>query len=172
MFFNHFKQTPMNTSSPIFQDHMPGNICYGCGKDHPEGLKIKSYWEGEEAVCVWNSEDKYQGWKGLLNGGVLATLVDCHCMCTALAGAYKYENRSLDSEPVYRFATGTMTIKYTAPTSNDHPIEIRASIKEIKGKKVTMDFTVFSQGQPTAEGEVIAIRVFSSADPVKSVFSE
>lgn len=150
--------------SPIFQDHMPGNICYGCGKDNHEGLQIKSYWEGDEAVCIWESEDKYQGWKGLLNGGVLATLVDCHTMCTAMAATYKAEGRSMDSEPVYRFATGTMTIKYTAPTSNNHPIEIRAKVTEIKGRKVTIEFKVFSDGKQSAEGEVIAIRVFSSAE--------
>ncbi|MDG2448862.1 MAG: PaaI family thioesterase [Saprospiraceae bacterium] len=150
--------------SVIFQDHMPGNICYGCGKDNHQGLQIRSYWEGEESVCIWNSEEKYQGWKGLLNGGVLATLVDCHAMCTAMAAVYKAEGRSMESEPVYRFATGTMTIKYTAPTSNTIPIEIRARVTEIKGRKVTINFKVFSGEKVSAEGEVIAIRVFSSAE--------
>ncbi len=150
--------------SVIFQDHMPGNICYGCGKDNHKGLQIRSYWEGEESVCVWNSEEKYQGWKGLLNGGVLATLVDCHAMCTAMAAVYKAEGRSMESEPVYRFATGTMTIKYTAPTSNTIPIEIRARVTEIKGRKVTINFKVFSGEMVSAEGEVIAIRVFSSSE--------
>ena len=150
--------------SPIFQDHMPGNICYGCGKDNHEGLQIKSYWEGDEAVCIWESEEKYQGWKGLLNGGVLATLVDCHTMCTAMAATYKAEGRSMESEPVYRFATGTMTIKYVAPTSNNSPVEIRAKVEEIKGRKVTVSFKVYSEEVVTAKGEVIAIRVFSSAE--------
>lgn len=153
----------MNTS-PIFQDHMPGNICYGCGKDNHQGLKIKSYWVGDESVCIWQSEEKYQGWKGLLNGGVLATLVDCHAMCTAMAASYKAEDRTMESEPIYRFATGTMTIRYTAPTSNVAPIEIRATVKEIKGRKVTVLLKVYSEGTVTAEAEVIAIRVFSSAE--------
>ena len=148
--------------SPIFQDHMPGNICYGCGKDNHEGLQIKSYWEGDESVCIWHSEEKYQGWKGLMNGGVLATLIDCHCMCTAMAAAYREEGRSMDSEPHYRFATGTMTIKYTAPTSNDLPVEIRAKVESIKGRKVVVSFNVYSDKNITAEGEVIAIRVFNS----------
>ena len=146
-----------------FQDHMPGNICFGCGKDNHEGLQIKSYWEGEEAICIFHSEEKYQGWKGLLNGGIMATLVDCHSMCTAMAGAYRAENRNLDSQPEYRYATGTMTIKYLKPTSNDIPVELRATIKEIKGRKVTVDCRVLSEGQLTAMAEVIAIRVFDSS---------
>jgi len=155
-----------------FQDYMPGNICFGCGNDHPDGLNIKSYWDGDESVCIWNSAERYQGWKGLLNGGVLATLIDCHCMCTAMAAAYRSEDRAMDSEPFYRFATGTMTIKYTAPTSNDDPIELRAKVLEIKGRKVTVDFKAYSKGKVTAEGKVIAIRVFSSDDDAHSPFKD
>ncbi|MEL6864344.1 MAG: PaaI family thioesterase [Bacteroidota bacterium] len=153
-----------------FQDHMPGNTCFGCGRDNHFGLQISSFWEGEEAVCIWNSEEKYAGWKGILNGGILATLIDCHCMGTAMAAAYKAEDRSLDTEPEYRYATGTLNIKYVAPTPNDKAIELRTKILEIKGRKVVMSCTALSEGKPTAEAEVIAIRVFDSSQKQKSPF--
>ncbi|HLE04464.1 MAG TPA: hypothetical protein VI729_07630, partial [Anaerolineales bacterium] len=89
-------------SPTYFQDHMPGNLCFGCGSENPEGLHIHSFWEGDEAVCEWASRSRYQGWKGLLNGGILATLIDCHCMGTAMAAAYRSEGRGLGSEPYYR----------------------------------------------------------------------
>ena len=160
------------TNKEHFQNHMPGNICFGCGQNNHQGLKIKSYWEGEEAVCFWQSEEKYQGWKGLLNGGVMATLIDCHCMCTAMAGTYKAEGRSLDSLPEYRYATGTMNIKYLKPTSNIKPVELRATIKEIRRKVVVVDCIVKSDGIITAQAEVIAIRVFDSSQPEASVFKD
>jgi len=146
-----------------FQDHMPGNVCFGCGSENHQGLQIKSYWDGDIAVCKWNSETKYHGWANLLNGGILATLIDCHCMGTAAAAAYKAENRSLDSEPVYRYATGTLTVKYLKPTPNDKTIEIRAKVIEIKGRKTTLSCEVFAEGVKTAEAEVIAIRVFDGS---------
>jgi hypothetical protein len=36
------------------QDYYPDSLshCYGCGRLNDEGLKIKSYWEGEESVCI------------------------------------------------------------------------------------------------------------------------
>ena len=40
-------------SSTAFQDLIPGNGCYGCGPANPHGLRIKSVWEGDEAVCVY-----------------------------------------------------------------------------------------------------------------------
>lgn len=142
---------------------MPGNVCFGCGAENPDGLQIKSYWEEDEAVCVWHSQEKYHGWRNIMNGGILATLIDCHCMCAAMAGAYQAEGRALDSEPFYRYATGTITVKYLLPTSNLHPVTLRAKVQEIKGKKVVMTCDIFSNGQKTAEAHVIAIRVADGA---------
>lgn len=148
-----------------FQNHMPENVCFGCGSTNHEGLQIKSAWEeNDEAVCIWHSQEKYHGWANLLNGGIIATLIDCHCMGTAMAAAYKLENRSLDSEPIYRYATGTLNVKYLKPTPNDKPVQIRAKVLEIKGKKVTLSCDVFSEGIKTVEANVIAIRVFDSTN--------
>ena len=146
-----------------FQDYMPGNVCFGCGAESPEGLQIKSFWDGDEAVCIWNSQEKYNGWKNLLNGGILATLVDCHTMGTAMAYAYKSEDRALDTMPEYRYATGTINVRYLKPTPNDKPIELRAQVLEMKGRKTTMTCQVFCEGIQTAECEVVAIRVFDSS---------
>lgn len=147
-----------------FQLHMPENVCFGCGINNPDGLQVKSYWEGEEAVCKWRSEEKYHGWANLLNGGILATLIDCHTMGTAMADAYRRENRSLDSEPVYRYATGTITVKYLKPSPNDKEIELRAEVTEVKGRKTLLKCWAIVEGQVTAEADVIAIRVYDSND--------
>jgi acyl-coenzyme A thioesterase PaaI-like protein len=155
-----------------FQDHMPGNICFGCGKSHEDGLNTMSFWEGEEAVCHWTSQPKYQGWKNLLNGGILASLVDCHCMCTAMAAAYKAENRGLDSQPEYRYATGTLSVKYLKPTPNDAKIELRAIVSEIKNRKIILRCNVFADGEKTAEADVVALRVFDSSKADNGAFSE
>ena len=158
-------------SKIYFQDHMPGNVCFGCGADNPDGLQIKSYWEGEESVCIWHSEEKYHGWRNILNGGILATLIDCHCMGTAMAAAYKAEGRALNSDPEYRYATGTLTVKYLKPTPNDQPVELRATVLEIKGRKVVMKCEIYSDSVHTATADVIAIRVFDSSKDTNSVFA-
>lgn len=152
-------------SSPFFQAHMPGNICFGCGWDNPDGLHIHSCWEGETAVCRWQPDSRYWGWANLLNGGIIATLVDCHCMGTAMAAAYRAENRSLETDPVYRYATGTLNVKYLKPTPGDQEVLLKAWVTEIKGKKTTLLCEVWSAGQLTATAEVIALRVVDSSQP-------
>lgn len=161
----------MQKEEKYFQNHMPENVCFGCGQNNHEGLQIKSFWEGDTGVCEWMPEEKYNGWKGLLNGGIIATLVDCHCMCTAMAEAYQSENRDLNSEPEYRYATGTMTLKYLKPTFIDAVVELKAKVTEVKGRKTIISCEVFSKGVKTVEAEVIAIRVFdSSKDGAGNVF--
>ena len=160
----------MEGQPDFFQDHMPGNICFGCGKDNHEGLQIKSYWEGDTAVCIWNSEEKYQGWKGVLYGGVLASLIDCHSMCTAMAAQYRHEGRSLDTEPIYRYATGTLTVKYLKPTLNNYPVILRAKATIHSPKKIEIDCQAYSNDELTAEAKVIGIKVFDSSRDNKGIF--
>ncbi|PIB36048.1 thioesterase superfamily [Reichenbachiella sp. 5M10] len=150
-----------------FQDFMPENVCFGCGTSNADGLHVKSYWEGSESVCHWDSQTKYHGWANLMNGGVMATLIDCHCMCTAMAYAYQEESRELGSSPEYRYATGTLSVKYLKPTSNNDTVELRARVLEVKGKKTVLKCDFYCLGEKTAEADVVAIRVFDSSQSAK-----
>lgn len=157
-------ETISNDNTPFFQQSMEGNVCFGCGHDNHEGLKIKSHWQGEKSVCVWESQEKYNGWKGIMNGGIMATIIDCHTMATATMHAYKIEgNRAWDSLPEYRYATGTMMVKYLKPTPNDVPVKLVARVTETKGRKTTMTCELWSNDVKTAEAEVVAIRVYDSS---------
>jgi acyl-coenzyme A thioesterase PaaI-like protein len=147
-------------SPTYFQDHMPGNLCFGCGSENQAGLQIHSSWDGDEAVCEWSSQPRFQGWKGLMNGGILATLIDCHCMGTAMAAAYRSENRELGSEPYYRYATARIAVDYLKPTPNDRPITLRAQVVEISGRKVRLTCQAIVDGVQTAKAEVVGVRVF------------
>lgn len=105
-----------------------------------------------------------------MNGGVLATLIDCHCMGTALAAAYKAEGRAMATEPVYRYATARICVNYLKPTPNDRPVELRAQVLELKGRKATLACQVYADGQKTADAEVIGIRVLEGEAKQGSVF--
>lgn len=100
----------------------------------------------------------------------MATLIDCHCMGTAMADAYQREGRALDSFPEYRYATGTLSVKYLKPTPNTK-VQLRAKVLEAKGRKTTLRCDLWDEkGNKTAEADVVAIRVFDSSQNEKSVF--
>lgn len=154
------------SNQEYFQDAMPGDVCFGCGDTNPAGLHIHSYWEGDDAICRWRPKKIHEGWEGVTCGGIIATLIDCHCMATAMATAIRNENRALKSEPHYRFATGAMNIKYLKPTNNEKELELRAQVVEIKNhKKYTIDCALYVEGEKTAEANVVAFLVYRSDKP-------
>jgi len=63
-------------------------------------------------------------------------------------------------------------VKYLKPTSNLHPVELRAKVVEIKGRKVVLTCQAFSDGILSAEADVIAIRVYDSSKDDKGVFAK
>lgn len=149
----------MQEQKDYFQDHMHGNVCFGCGKDNHQGLQIKSYWEGDTSICEWLPEEQHNGWKGVLCGGVMAVLIDCHCICTAIADAHQREESAIWKDTQITYATGTMNIKYLKPAYNDKNVVLKASVKEVKGRKTVISCEAYTDGVKTTEAEVIAIRV-------------
>ena len=152
-----------------FQDFMPENVCFGCGINNDQGLHVKSYWQGDESVCYWTPKQQHHGWEGLLNGGIIATIMDCHCMCTAMAYAYRVEKRPLGSAPEYRYATGTLQVKYLAPTCIGS-VTLRAQVLEMKGRKMVLKCDMYAGDTHTATAEIVAIRVYDSSEEKISAF--
>jgi len=148
-------------SGPAFQDQICDNHCFGCGPANDRGLQIKSYWSGkDEAVCRFSPEDHHNaGPKQILNGGIIATLIDCHCVCTAIAEAYRREGRSIGSGDPIWYATGNLNVSYLRPAPLAGPVELYAQIRAAGAKKTVLDCRVVAGGQECATGEVIAVRV-------------
>lgn len=143
-----------------FQDQIPDNYCYGCGPGNPHGLHLKSVWEGEEAVSTFMPAKHHSaGPQQLLNGGIIATIIDCHCICTAIADCYRRESRAIGSEPQIWCATGSMKVDYLRAVAIDKPVTLRARILEAGPKKTRLSCVLLSEGQECAKGEVLAIRV-------------
>jgi len=144
-----------------FQDYYPDQLsyCYGCGRLNEHGLQIKSYWEGDETVCIFLPKHYHIAIPGYVYGGLIASLIDCHSTGTAAAAMYRNENRSFDSDPPMRFLTASLHVNYIRPTPLGVSLEIRGRVKEIKGRKVVVSTELFAAGKLCARGEVIAVTV-------------
>ena len=144
-----------------FQDYYPESVahCYGCGSRNDHGHRIKTFWEGEESVTRYTPEPYHTAVPGFVYGGLLASLIDCHSTGTAAAAMYRAEGREMDSLPPFRFVTGSLLVKYLKPTPLGVTLEIRGRVKEIKGRKVVIEATVYDEGVATASGEVVALQM-------------
>ena len=148
-------------TSKAFQDYYPDDVshCYGCGRLNPHGLRIKSYWEGEESVCRFQPHPYHTAIPGYVYGGLIASLIDCHATGTAAAATCRAEGRDLGTEPPVRFVTGSLHVDYLAPTPIDAVLELRARIREIKGRKVKLDISLSAKGTVCARGEVVTVQM-------------
>ena len=154
-----------------FQDLMAENVCFGCGPDNPQGLRIKSYWEGPEtAVCTYQPQPhQTAGSPHYLNGGVIATLIDCHSVCLAVANAYRQDGE--DPSATSWFVTASLSVNYLRPTPVDAPLKLKAKILDVEGNKTRLRCSVFSDGHETAVGEVVAGAQFNLFNLVGVVIS-
>ena len=142
------------------QDLVPDNRCWGCGPLNPRGLQLKSYVEGDEAVATFvPSPDHMAGPTHVLNGGIIATIVDCHGVLTAIAEAYRLAGRPIGSAPHIWCVTASLKVDYLAPTPIAAPVELRARVRESKGRKHVVECTVSSGGKACARAEVVAVQV-------------
>ncbi len=143
-----------------FQDYYPDamNQCYGCGQKNPHGLKIRSYWDGDETVCTFEPRPYHTAIPGMVYGGLIASLIDCHSTATAAAAMYRHQGRAMDSPPPLRFLTGSLHVDCLQPTPLEGALEVRARVREIKGRKVVVVSTLSAGGEVRARGEVVAIQ--------------
>jgi acyl-coenzyme A thioesterase PaaI-like protein len=147
-------------SESAFQDQGAVHHCYGCGADNDKGLRIKSFWDGDEAVASWRPEPHHcGGGRHTLNGGIIAALIDCHSLNLAIAHAYRAAQRPIGSAPRIGYVTANMNVSYLKPTPLDQPIELRARITKLDGRKAWVNCTLSAGGEARATGEVLGIRV-------------
>jgi acyl-coenzyme A thioesterase PaaI-like protein len=142
------------------QDQLVDNHCWGCGADNSEGLHLKSFWAGGSATAVFLPHARFAaGPPHVLNGGIIATLLDCHGVCTAMARAYDDERRAIGSHPDIWYATTSMTVDYLRPTPIGDEVELRARVTAVEGRATTVACVLACAGKERAQATVTSVRV-------------
>jgi acyl-coenzyme A thioesterase PaaI-like protein len=150
----------MKQSATAFQDQMRDNFCWGCGADNPRGLQLKSHWDGDVAVATWMPRSEHAaGPRHVVNGGIIATLLDCHAICTAVAAAYRRDEREIGSDPDIWYATASMSIGYLRPAPIDELLSLSAREIAAEGRVTTVECVLESDGKVRAQASVRAVRV-------------
>ena len=139
----------------------PQGVCYGCGSAHPHGLHVKSHWheDGIHVVSTHLPGADFHGWPGLVYGGLIAMLVDCHSNWTAMAYHYRAEGREPDSKPRIDCVTGNLGVKFLKPTPMGVPLQLKARVEGPVGRKTRVLCEVHAGGVLTALGDSTFVRV-------------
>src|SRR5213594_4162080 len=137
------------------EQYAPENSCWGCGPANPDGLRIRSFAKNGEVVAEWQPQPKYEAFPGVLNGGIIGTLLDCHCNWTA---AYFLMKRDGADHPPCT-VTAEYAIKLLRPTPTDRPLRLVARVVEMKGNRAIVEGELIADGRATAtcSGTFVAV---------------
>lgn len=139
----------------------PDGTCYGCGCSHPSGLHLQSHWDtdGIHLVCRHAPDSTFIGWPGLVYGGLLAMLVDCHSNWTAMAYHYRNEGREAGSLPRIDCVTGSLGLNYLKPTPMGVELLLKARVEGDVGRKTRVLCEVWADDVLTVTADSVFVRV-------------
>ncbi len=149
-------------SGPAVQDFYPEHLalCYGCGRLNEWGYRLKTRWDGDETVTRFTPEPYHTAVPGVVYGGLLASLVDCHSTATAAAALYRAEGREMDDGgPPHRCVTGTLTVRFVRPTPLGVELEVRGRVISVEGRRITVTSRLVAAGEVTVEADAVAFEV-------------
>ncbi len=136
--------------------YAPNNRCFGCGPANDQGLRIKSFVEGDEIVAEWRPQPHHQAFDGILNGGICGALLDCHSNWTA---AYHLMRRAGAATPPCT-VTADFHVTLRRPTPMDVPLKLRAHVVESTDDRAVVEASLEANGKTTAtcRGTFVAVR--------------
>lgn len=146
----------MSKPLSLQQTFSPNGICFGCGPANEKGLHINSFPEGQEVVATWHAERHYQAFPGVLNGGIIGALLDCHSNWTAAYFLMKRDGATQAPCTV----TAEFHVKLIRPTPVDGPITLKARVVESSGDRATVEAELIAGGKvcDTCRGVFVAVK--------------
>jgi acyl-coenzyme A thioesterase PaaI-like protein len=141
------------------QEHYsPNGICYGCGPKNSQGLQVRSFVKDEHTlIATWLPKPEHQAFPNVLCGGVIGTLLDCHCNWAATWFLMQHNKTDIAPHTV----TAEYTIKLKRPTPIDEPVTLIATLKEIINERSAITYGELISGGKvcaTCEGKFVAVK--------------
>lgn len=118
----------MTAESSLQDRYFPDLSCFGCGPANADGLQLKSFDAGGGLTTAeFNPWPQHDNGLGYLNGGIIATLLDCH---SAAAVTHEAHLRGWPPLPgaSLAYVTAGLDIRYLRPAPLDHAILLGARI--------------------------------------------
>ena len=147
----------MNEEKSLQEIYAPSGICFGCGVANEKGLRIRSFEnEAGEYVAEWRAEPHHQAFPGMLNGGIVGALLDCH---SNWAAAHFLMKKSGKTEPDCT-VTADFHVRLRRPTPFDAPIYLKACIVESTEDRATVEAELIANEKvcATCRGNFVAVK--------------
>ena len=135
------------TEISIQDTYFPDSVCFGCGPTNADGLLLKSFVAPDGTVVAeYEPASVHQSYEGVLCGGIVSTVLDCHAAATAgvALGAYAAGE---EAEPV---VTKEYSLRFKGPTPIA-AVRLVAHATEVERRQARITASIVHEGRVTAE---------------------
>src|SRR5213079_2974754 len=138
------------------ETYAPGMTCFGCGPANEKCLHIRSFPQDDEVVATFQPESYQEAFPEMLSGGIIGTLLDCHCNWTA---AYHLMKQAGEDHPPCT-VTADYAIKLLRPTPTDGPVQLSAKVAQSTADRAMIEGTLSAGGKvcATCRGTFVAVK--------------
>jgi len=124
--------------------------CFGCCPENLMGLRLEFYEEGEKVLCHWLPTPEFQGFTGVLHGGIQATLLDETGGWTIMV--------KMGTAGV----TSKMEVKYRKPVRTDEgALRIEATVTSSTARIAILLCSIYSAAGELCTEAIIEYFIFS-----------
>ena len=119
--------------------------CFACSPHNPIGLHMEFWENGEELICKWNPQKRFEGYSDMLHGGIQSTLIDeMGAWAVHVKGGTTGVTRKLD-------------IKYRKPVYiEEGEITLKARYEKIRSQLANIYVDLLNnKGEIASEGELM-----------------
>lgn len=149
------------TMPSLQEQYAQKSICFGCGPANSKGLRIRSFFAGdadgrERWKAEWMPEKHHEAFPGVLNGGIIGALLDCHSNWSA--SHHLMRKRQLAEPPCS--VTADFAVKLLRPTPTDAPVTLESEILESTEDRAKVKCVLIARGKvcATCEGTFVAVK--------------
>ena len=147
----------MSEEKSLQERYAPHNTCFGCGPANEQGLKIRSF-PAEDGwfIAEWHASPHHEAFPGMLNGGIIGALLDCHSNWAATY--HLMQKAGLQSPPCT--VTADFAVKLLRPTPTNTAIKLKARIAESTDDRAVVESLLEANGKTcaTCKGTFVAVK--------------
>lgn len=146
----------MNDTLSVQERYAPNLRCFGCGPANPKGLRIRSFEDEEGLRAEFTPEPHHEAYDGMVNGGIIGALLDCHGNWAAALHLMKAGG--LETPPCT--VTAEFHVKLRRVTPSGGPLQLKAKVVDSSGDRATVEAEILAEGRTTAtcRGVFVAVK--------------
>jgi acyl-coenzyme A thioesterase PaaI-like protein len=136
------------------QRYFPDLPCFGCGPANERGLQLRSYPRGDVVVATFRPWPEHDNGLGFLNGGIIATVLDCHSAAAVTHEAYRRGWPALPGAPL-PYVTAGLDVRYLRPSPLREDVTLLAQVTQAGEAEICARVWLEWEGKTRAEAAAV-----------------